>query len=476
MQASEGGVKPRLISVEKSGNGMRWRARAGLWVVVGATACGSAPPGSSGGGGGWTTPTSLDAVSDGTANIVEPFAGVDGDGDAIVVWGRQDLTTGAGTDFHAAYVAGAGWQATTPISTPLDTGVAAMGGSRAFVRVAASQFQLASIDLHDLGAGWTTLETLSAGTISNPTLAANAAGDVFLVWTPAEAGARLRAARFSPGAGWSGPATLAADPASTATASYGSLRLGVDDAGVATVVWDENRSDFDGLMLAHYTEASGWSSAQVLEAGATGGELAVAAAGGGVVAWTGSAGVTAARFAAGAPPGAPEPLGMQANNAPEVAVANNGRALAVWRGPRDMTNAAFGLLEVVGSGYAPGSGWRAPAVFPADPAAPAGVYRQTMALDGDGDGLVVSLSSSGGALSVFDYSASSGPSQPKVIETALEALGLASPPATGTVAFGTPHLAMNAAGAAVFYCTVSATGGGQSGIADKRLRATMFAR
>jgi hypothetical protein len=447
-----------------------------MWVVVGAAACGGAAPGASGGGGGWTPPASLDAVSDGTANIVEPFAGVDGDGDAIVVWGRQDLTTGAGTDFHAAYVAGTGWQATTPISTPLDTGVAAMGGSRAFVRVAASHFPLASIDLHDLGAGWTMQEALSAGTISNPTLAANAAGDVFLVWTPAEAGARLRVARFRPGAGWSVPATLAADPAATATASYGSLRLRVDAAGVATVVWDENRSGFDGLMLAHYSEASGWSAAQVLEAGATGGELAVAATGGGVVTWTGSAGVTAARFAAGAAPDAPEPLGVQANDAPQVAVAENGRALAVWRGARDANNAALGLLEVVGSGYVPGSGWQSPGAFPPDPAAPAGVYRHTMALDGGGDGLVVSLNSNGSVLSAFDYAASSGPSQPKVIETALQALGLAAPPSAGTFAFGTPHLAMNAAGAAVFYCTVSATGGGQSGISDKRLRATMFSR
>jgi hypothetical protein len=286
----------------------------------------------------------------------------------------------------------------------------------------------------------------------------------------------LRAARYRPGAGWSGPATLAADPAATGTASTGSLRLGVDDAGVATVVWDENRSGFDGLMLAHYTETSGWSAAQVLEAGATGAELAVAATGGGVVTWSGTAGVTAARFAAGAPPDAPEPLGMQANNAPAVAVADNGRALAVWRGARDANNAALGVLEVVGSGYVPGSGWQSPGVFPADPAAPAGVYRQTMALDGRGDGLVVSLNSNGSVLSVFDYAASSGPSQPRVIETALEAMGLAAPPPGGTVAFGTPHLAMNAAGAAVFYCTVSATVGGQSGIADKRLRATMVAR
>jgi hypothetical protein len=447
-----------------------------MWVVVGAAACGGAAPGSSGGGHDWTPPKSLDAVSDGTANIVEPFAGVDGDGDAIVVWGRQDLTTGAGTDFHAAYVAGAGWQATAPISTPLDTGVAAMGGSRAFVRVAASQFQLASIDLHDLGAGWTTLETLSAGTISNPTLAANAAGDVFLMWTPAEAGARLRVARFRPGAGWSVPATLAADPAATGTASYGSLRLGVDDAGIATVIWNENRSDFDGLMLAHYTEASGWSAAQVLEPDATGAALAVAATGGGVVAWTGSVGVTAARFAAGAPPDPPEPLGVQANDAPEVGVADDGRALAVWRGARDANNAALGVLEVVGSGYVPASGWQSPGVFPADPAAPAGVYRKTMALDGRGDGLVVSSNSNGGVLSVFGYAASSGPSPPRVIETALEAMGLAAPPSAGTVAFGTPHLAMNAAGAAVLYCTVSATVGGQSGVADKRLRATMFPR
>src|SRR5262245_54410065 len=336
---------------------MSWRKGIGAWVTVGAMACGSAPGGPTGGGGrGFTDPASVDAVSDGSANIVEPFAGIDGDGNAIVVWGRQDLTTGAGTDFHAAYVAGTGWQATTPISTPLDTGVAAMGGSRAFVRVAASELQLASIDLHGLAAGWTTLETLSAGTIANPTLAANAAGDVFLAWTPNEAGARLRVARYRMGSGWSAPATLAADPAATATARYGSLRLGVDDAGVATVVWDENRTNFHGLMLAHASEASGWSPAYVLEAGATGGELAVAATGGGVAAWTGTAGVTAARFESGAAPGAPEPLGMQANNAPEVAVANNGRALIVWRGARDATNAAYGLLEVVGSGYVPGSG------------------------------------------------------------------------------------------------------------------------
>jgi hypothetical protein len=437
-------------------------------------ACGGAPGGATGGGRGFTDPASVDAVSDGSANIVEPFAGIDGDGNAIVVWGRQDLTTGAASDFHAAYVAGTGWQATTPISTPLDTGVAAMGGSRAFVRVAATEFQLASVDLHDLAAGWTTHEMLSAGTIANPTLAANAAGDVFLVWTPNEAGARLRAARYRIASGWSAPATLAADPAATATARYGSLRLGVDDAGVATVVWEENRADFRGLMMAYASEASGWSAAYPLEAGATGGQLAVAPTGSGVVAWTGTAGVTAARFESGATPGAPEPLGVQANNEPEVAIANNGRALMVWRGARDATNAASGLLEVVGSGYVPGSGWQPPAVFPPDPAAPAGVYRQAMAVSAVGDGLVVSVSSSGAALSVFDYSASSGPSRPTVIETAFEALGLTAPPTTGTVAFGTPHLAMNAAGAAIFICTVSASGGGTSGIADKRLRATVF--
>src|SRR5262249_15271361 len=125
--------------------------------------------------------------------------------------------------------------------------------------------------------------------------------------------------------------------------------------------------------------------------------------------------------------------------------------------------------------YVPGSGWQTPAVFPPDPAALAGVYRETMAVGAVGDGLVVSVSSSGAALSVFDYSASSGPSRPRGIETAFEALGLTAPPVTGTVvAFGTPHLAMNAAGAAIFICTVSATGAGTSGIADKRLRATVF--
>jgi hypothetical protein len=240
-------------------------------------------------GGDWSAPEDLSVA--GEADAFYPQVSIDGDGDAIAVWGRQ-ITAGPDVIRAATLAAGGGWSAPEDIS-------------------------LAGTDAHE------------------PEIAMNAAGTAVAVWRVGSSG--VQAVVRPPGGGWSTPP----QQVSALGQSAGDPKVAIDSNGSAVALWQgPGATTGQVLRAAVLPPAGGWSAPKEVSAeeeGFASYELEAHAIAGVVATWTRKLGLTTYGVqAAVRPPGGgwaePEDLSDEGENAglPTMEFDAAGNAVAIW--------------------------------------------------------------------------------------------------------------------------------------------------
>ncbi len=253
-------------------------------------------------------------------------------GAAVVCWNHPN------TSIHCSRYAPAtgAWSAGEEVGFSTALGAVAMdsAGVAHVIWTVGSNVRTARVDPNT--GSWSAPQDLavglSAGSTPTPRLAANAAGQTVATWTR---GGALEAARYSPGAGWSGTEVLSATGNGNAAA-----RAAVDPSGVITVAWVHDAPPMQVLQVTRYNGGA-WtapldvSRPDVSAAGPA--ALAADAAGNVHLFWRQVAGgrthLAAAKYVAG--PGqwgeAVDVSGpADAVSEPDVAVDVAGNAMAIW--------------------------------------------------------------------------------------------------------------------------------------------------
>jgi hypothetical protein len=165
-------------------------------------------------------------------------------------------------------------------------------------------------------------------------------------------------------------------------------RVAIDRNGDAVTAWVGTRADDGAPILQVAVRPSGGRFGSPSQLSGTGQvrapAIAMSAAGDAIVAWLEDGAVRAAARPAGRPFGSPStltaPAGEMAQlDGPEVAIAGDGRAIAVW------TRAGDAAPGVQVSAYTPGRGWTAPVTVSA---AGEAAGEPAVAVDEAGDAVV----------------------------------------------------------------------------------------
>jgi len=241
-------------------------------------------------GVGWGTETN---ISSGGTSIAAPQIAVDTDGDAVVVWQQVD---GAQTNIWADYyLAGWGWVGATTISDGAGDAtvpqVAADSAGNAVAVWAQSDGSRDNImaNRYLAGSGWGTaalIETDNSGAAANPQVSVGADGNGMAVWQQSD-GTRTNiwANHYSAATGWDGATLIEHDDAGPATAP----QAAVDGTDNAVAVWAQSDSMRYNIMANRYISGSGWSTATLIETDNGGDaalpQIAVGADGNAVAAW-----------------------------------------------------------------------------------------------------------------------------------------------------------------------------------------------
>ncbi len=244
-------------------------------------------------GAGWGTATKIENYDDGEA--IAPQIAFDAAGNALAVWQHSD-----GTRYSiraARYTAGVGWGTADLIES--DDWAQATSPQIAFdaagnaLAVWQQQTQASRYDIwanrYTAGAGWETaalIETADDGQALSPHIAVDTSGNAIAVWHQSD-GARMniRANRYTAGAGWGMAELIETGDLGDA----GVARVGFDAAGNAHVVWHQSDGVRTSIWAQAYIAGSGWDTAGLIETDNAGNasypQIAVAPNGNAIAVW-----------------------------------------------------------------------------------------------------------------------------------------------------------------------------------------------
>jgi hypothetical protein len=339
-------------------------------------------------GSGWLTPISID--SDNT-DAASPQLAMDGSGNAVVVW------TQAGSIWTNRYTAGVGWGAATSISSGGTTVAAPQIAVDSNGDAVAVWQQLAGAQnnvwaSHYLaGWGWGTATTISdgAGDATIPQVAADASGNAVAVWAQFD-GTRdnIMANRYLAGGGWGTAALIETD--NSGAAANPQVSVGTDGNGMA--VWQQSDGTRTNIWANHYSAATGWDGATLIEhddAGpATDPQVVVDGTDNAVAVWAQNNSVWTARYTAGVSWNTATSISSGGTSvaAPQITAAASGDAVAVWQ-QLDSTQ------NIWANRYSAGSGWDGAMLIEHDDAGPA--VDPQIAVDGTDNAVAVWAQSDG---------------------------------------------------------------------------------
>lgn len=244
-----------------------------------------------------------------TGDATAPQVAMDSDGNAVAVWTQSD----GGAHFNLwanRYLAGSGWL--TPILIDSD---ATFSTTSPYIAMDGSGDAIAVWELngeirarrYTAGVGWGVITTISsAGGAAAPHITLDNAGDAMAVWTQTD-GTHINVwtNHYIAGWGWGTPATIA-DGSGDADAP----RVAADDAGDVMAVWQQSDGTRTNIWANRYTVGGGWGTAALIE--------------------TNNAG---------------------AASAPQIAIAGNGDATAVWQ------QSDGSITNIWANRYTAGTGW-----------------------------------------------------------------------------------------------------------------------
>ncbi len=237
------------------------------------------------------------------------------------------------------------------------TAVWARGNYREQASVVAARF-------NPVTTGWTTPVVIEAAVsgLHYPKVASDPAGGAVAIWNRTVGGHNdLVAARFDPVTGWAMPQSIESLPG-----MVDHPQIGVDAAGNYSVVWRRSDGERSSVWSARYNATSGWSQPVLIEPFNEGDahepELAVAADGAATAIWIQNNGISDSVLAARYDPstGWQAPAWLEWQDAavaadPQVFSDASGRALAVWR----QSDGSYGF-KAWASTRIPGGNWSVP--------------------------------------------------------------------------------------------------------------------
>lgn len=324
--------------------------------------------------GGWTNAVRIDShVTAGSSAV--PQVKLDANGNAIAIWYQGD-----GSIWAARYLAAtAVWEAPVNVQSPdsvlaaqplavanrPDIGVAANGNAIAVYRrtdVGTARSSIVAAHFTAASGTWAPAQPIeddSGGSAAWPRVAVEPTGNALAVWNQADASAisNIVANRFTTGLGW-GADTLVENEAGFIGAADQFPVVALSAALEGLVVFDHWRpapSTLKDIFTANYG-GNAWAAAQQRSNGITTAaepNVAMNAAGDAFLVWSQSDGtrtnIIAKRRTLATGWELNEFLELDAASAtePQIAIAANGAALAVWT-----QNGS-----IVGNRYTPGSGW-----------------------------------------------------------------------------------------------------------------------
>lgn len=220
-------------------------------------------------GSGWGTAEAVEASS---TSVQAPRLTVDPSGNAIAVWGEDNLTNAM--VWANRYVKDVGWDTAEEIGrgdtmnpgwiTPRVSGDD-HGNAVALWSVISSAQTSIFANRYISGTGWGTAELieLAAEDAASPQIACAGDGDAIAVWTQlTNTKTSVFANRYISGTGWGTPTLLETDD--TVNASWiGDVAF--DSAGNALTAWNKPDSGQSSVFANRYISGTGWSAPELIE-------------------------------------------------------------------------------------------------------------------------------------------------------------------------------------------------------------------
>jgi len=305
-----------------------------------------------------------------TYDAFKPQIGLDGSGNAVAVWQQQ---SGTGDNIWAnRYVAGEGWGRAELIETGTGNASTPQVAVDSDGNAVAVWYQFGGIS-HDIWAnryesktGWGTaelIETDNKGSAYNPKVAVDDSGNAVAVWHQSDGSRKsIWANSYVDGIGWGTAELIETDDAGHAM--YPQVATNTKGSGVA-VWYQADGAGHDDIWGNCYIAGKGWGTAELIETStgdAENPQVAVDENGNAVAVWQQSDGtrdsVWANRYFGGTW-GTAELI--EANDAgfdydPQVAAYGNGNAVAVWNRCR-YDGIHYTHYNVCSNRYESGTGW-----------------------------------------------------------------------------------------------------------------------
>jgi len=299
-------------------------------------------------GTGWGSAQTLQTVSLSTGSLVSLAIAADANGGAIALWdnassGRQDL-------FASRFQAATGWSAPVAIEP------------------------FAAFDF-------------------SPSVGIDGAGNAIAVWEHADTtftSTTIWANRFVPSSGWGTPQQIGG----SSTTFAETPDVAVTPGGDAIVVWDESNSVSDDIWSNRFVAATGWGTAQLIEADAgtaLAAQVAADAAGNAIAVWDQSDGtlfnIVTNRFVPASGWGTPQILDTDTTGSvggPAVGIDAGGNGIALW--VQQEASGTNSINRVVADRFATTSGWAAPQTVALGVVSQQ-IFSPALAVDGNGNAL-----------------------------------------------------------------------------------------
>lgn len=244
---------------------------------------------------GWGTAALIETDNAGYA--VTPQIAMDATGNALAVWSQFDATRS--NIWANRYDATTGWATAELIETDDGNGAGdpsiafdAGGNALAVWVQSASGSPSVAANRYVNGSGWGTAEFIetASGWVYNPQVAMDDNGNGLAVWEQDATGSSsvdIWASRYAAGTGWGTPELIEANEAGSASVP----QVAFDDNGNALAVWQQgdNMLMLDNIWANRYVDGTGWTGAELIENDDT-----------------------------------------STADDPQIAIDNNGNALAVW--------------------------------------------------------------------------------------------------------------------------------------------------
>ena len=224
-------------------------------------------------GAGWGSPESIDESPTpraGTSTAV----GMDGDGNAIAVWSRPTVAgTAIWANRYAAGSTWGTAQAIKPDTITGVEGVRLAVGQSGDAFVTWAQSDGARDDIWGIrfsGSSWETperLDTYEDGNKQQPDIAVGGSGVAHAVWSQADLDfENIWAAQYTPSSGWGAPEPIEPpneDPTRDGNATH--PRVAANAAGNTFVVWRQPWAGWGSIWSNRLDPDSGWMTAELIE-------------------------------------------------------------------------------------------------------------------------------------------------------------------------------------------------------------------